>query len=105
MLLGKVVGTVVSTQKDEGLSGFKLLIVQTLDLELAVKPAYVITADAVGAGMGEVVLVVQGSSARMCQHTLQKPVDAAVCAIVDSLEYEGDIIYQKFADRQASKTP
>jgi microcompartment protein CcmK/EutM len=97
MLMGKVVGTVVSTQKDEGLTGYKLLIVQNVNMEMELQPSYVIAADAVGAGMGELVIVVQGSSARMCQHTLQKPVDAAICAIVDSLEYQGDVVYRKFS--------
>ncbi len=104
MLLGKVTGTVVSTHKDEGLEGYKLLIVQQVDLELNLKPGYVIAADAVGAGMGELVIVVQGSSARMCQHTLQKPVDAAVCGIIDSLEHQGEIVYKKYPDRQTAQS-
>ncbi len=99
MLMGKVVGTVISTQKDQGLMGFKLLIVQNVDLNMKLLPSYVIAVDAVGAGMDEVVIVVQGSSARMCQQTLQKPVDAAIIAIVDSLEYQGKIIYRKFPEK------
>lgn len=104
MLMGKVVGTVVATQKEPGLAGFKLLIVQNIDTNLQLQPSYVIAADAVGAGMGEIVIVVQGSSARMCQQTLQKPVDAAICAIVDSLEYQGKIIYRKFSDQHVVST-
>ncbi|MCD6384317.1 EutN/CcmL family microcompartment protein [Candidatus Sumerlaeota bacterium] len=104
MLMGKVVGTVVSTQKDEGLMGFKLLIVQSVGLDMKLLSSYVVAADAVGAGMGELVIVVRGSSARMCQQTLQKPVDAAIIAIVDSLEYQGKIIYRKFSEQAVSKT-
>ncbi len=103
MLMGKVVGTVVSTQKDPGLVGYKLLIVQIVDLKMKLTSSYVIAADAVGAGINDMVIVVQGSSARMCQQTLQKPVDAAISAIVDSLEYQGDIIYRKFEEEPVKK--
>ncbi len=95
MLMGKVVGTVVSTHKDEGMTGFKLLIVQNLDLGMKLTSSYVVVCDAVGAGLGEVVVVVQGSSARLTDQTKNKPVDAATVAIVDSLEVEGKIIYDK----------
>lgn len=104
MLMGKVVGTVVSTQKDEGLKGFKLLIVQNVGLDMKLLPSYEVAVDAVGAGMGELVIVVRGSSARMCQQTLQKPVDSAIIAIVDSLEYQGKVIYRKFPEESIAKT-
>lgn len=103
MIMGKVVGTVVSTQKDQGLMGFKLQIVQNVDLSINLLPSYVIAVDAIGAGMGEVVIVVQGSSARMCQQTLNKPVDAAIIAIVDSLEYQGKVIFRKFPETVAAR--
>jgi len=103
MIMGKVVGTVISTQKDVGLTGFKLLIVQNVNLKMELQPSYVIAVDAVGAGMGEIVIVVQGSSARMAQQTLNKPVDAAIIAIVDSLEYLGEVIYRKFPE--TAETP
>ncbi len=60
MLMGRVVGTVVATQKDEGMVGFKLLVVQNLDLEMKLASSYTVAVDAIGAGLGEVVIVVQG---------------------------------------------
>ena len=96
MLMGKVAGTVVSTQKDTGLEGYKLQIVQIVDFEMNKTPNYVVAADAIGAGYDEMVIVVQGSSARLAERTKGKPVDAAIIAIVDTVEIEGDVRYTKF---------
>lgn len=95
MLLGKVVGDVICTQKDVGLEGYKLLIVQSVDLDMNLKSGYIIATDAIGAGIGEIVIVVQGSSARMAQRTLNKPVDASVIGIVDIVEVQGQVKYDK----------
>jgi microcompartment protein CcmK/EutM len=97
MILGKVVGTVVSTQKDENLEGLKLLVVQQVDLDLQRQTGFVVAADAVGAGMGELVIVVQGSSARMATRVKGRPLDASIIGIIDSIEYEGNLIFQKGA--------
>lgn len=86
MVLGKVIGTVWSTRKDENLVGAKFLIVRQLDLEYKPKEATVVAVDSVGAGVGEVVLVAQGSSARQTTFTKNKPVDAVIMAIVDKLD-------------------
>ncbi|MDF1611034.1 MAG: EutN/CcmL family microcompartment protein [Stygiobacter sp.] len=86
MILGRVIGTVWSTKKDEALVGAKFLIVRQLDLEYKPKEATVIAVDSVGAGVGEVVLVAQGSSARQTTFTKNKPVDAVIMAIVDKLD-------------------
>lgn len=86
MILGRVIGTVWSTKKDEALIGAKFLIVRQLDLEYKPKEATVIAVDSVGAGVGEVVLVAQGSSARQTTFTKNKPVDAVIMAIVDKLD-------------------
>lgn len=96
MILGKIVGQIISTHKDEGLDSFKLLIVQHLTLEMESKPTFVVACDAVGAGEGEVVLVVQGSSARITRNTKDKPVDAAVIAIIDHIDLEGKRAWSKF---------
>ncbi len=96
MFLGKVTGQIISTHKDEGLEGFKLLIVQHLTLEMEAKPTFVVACDAVGVGEGEVVLVVQGSSARIAEVTRDKPVDAAVIAVVDHLNLDGRRVWSKF---------
>jgi len=86
LILGKVIGTVWSTRKDENLVGAKFLIVRHIDLEYKPKEATVIAVDSVGAGVGEVVLVAQGSSARQTTFTKNKPVDAVIMAIVDKLD-------------------
>lgn len=86
MILGKVIGTVWSTRKDENLVGAKFLIVRHLDLEYKPKDATVIAVDSVGAGVGEIVLVAQGSSARQTTFTKNKPIDAVIMAIVDKLD-------------------
>lgn len=86
MLLGKVIGTVWSTRKDETLVGSKFLIIRQLNLDYTPKDSTVVAVDSVGAGVGEVVLVAQGSSARQTVITKNKPVDAVVMAIVDKLD-------------------
>lgn len=86
MVLGKVIGTVWSTRKDENLVGAKFLIVRHIDLEYKPKEATVIAVDSVGAGVGEIVIVAQGSSARQTTFTKNKPVDAVIMAIVDKLD-------------------
>jgi len=95
MTLGKIVGTIVATRKDEKLVGGKLLMVQEADMDGSLLDRYAVAVDSVGAGMGEVVLVASGSSARMTEATKSKPVDAVVMAIVDLLEIHGKIVYQK----------
>jgi microcompartment protein CcmK/EutM len=95
MLLGRVVGTVVSTRKEEELSGLKLLLVRAADVEGKATGAVVVAIDAVGAGLGEVVLYASGSSARQTRVTKDRPVDATIMAIVDSIEHEGKQTYLK----------
>ena len=95
MTLGKVVGTVVATRKDEKLIGNRLMIVQEVDLDNELIRQYTVAVDSVGAGLGEVVLTVGVSSARYTEATKGKPVDAAIVAIVDTVEINGEIIYQK----------
>jgi len=86
LVLGKVVGTVWATRKDENLTGLKFLIVQHADMDYTLKDQYVVAVDSVGAGVGEVVLVATGSSARQTDVTKNKPVDAVIMAIVDKLD-------------------
>ena len=86
MFLGRVIGTVWSTKKDENLVGAKFLIVRELSLELKEKDRFVVAVDSVGAGEGEVVLVATGSSSRMTSFTKDKPVDAVIMGIVDKLD-------------------
>ena len=86
MILGRVAGTVVATRKDERLEGFKLLVVQGVEPDGRAKDSYVIAVDTVDAGIGELVLVVSGSSARMASGCTDRPVDAAVTGVVDTVD-------------------
>jgi len=86
LFLGKVIGSVWSTKKDENLVGSKLLIVRQVDLEYNDKENFVVAVDSVGAGVGEIVLVATGSSSRQTKITKDKPVDAVIMAIVDKLD-------------------
>ena len=98
MLLGRVVGTVVATRKEPSLDGLKFLVLKQLDVNAKETGGYRVAADAVGAGMGEVVLFATGSSARQTERTDRRPCDAVVMAIVDTLEVEGRILYDKARD-------
>ncbi len=86
MILGKVVGTVWATRKDEKLVGLKLMIVRHVELDYKLKNTYVVAVDSVGAGVGEIVLVTSGSSARQSALTEGKPVDAVISGIIDKLD-------------------
>ena len=86
MLLATVIGNVVATRKDEKLVGSKLLMVQPVDLDGKPTGGFLIAKDTVGAGAGETVIVVQGSSARMAKHSNDTPLDAAIIAIVDEIK-------------------
>ena len=95
MLLGKVVGTLVSTQKEESLQGLRFLVVRQLTVQAEETGAYVIAADAVNAGIGEVVMYATGSAARQTVATDRRPCDAVIMAIVDTWEVAGQVQYQK----------
>ena len=95
MQLGRVVGTVVSTHKDEKLNGLKLCLVKYVTIEGKPTGAFVVAADSVGAGAGEIVLVASGSSARQTAITKDKPVDAVIMSIVDLLDVDGQTLYVK----------
>ena len=86
MFLGKVVGTVWATRKDEELVGMKLQVVKHVGLDYKVKDTFVVAVDTVQAGVGDVVLVCSGSSARQTLITKNKPVDAVIMAVVDKLD-------------------
>jgi microcompartment protein CcmK/EutM len=86
MVLGKVVGTVWATRKDEELVGMKFQIVKHVDLDYKLKDTFVVAVDTVQAGVGDVVLVTSGSSARQTNTTKNRPIDAVIIAIVDKLD-------------------
>lgn len=95
MKLGRIVGTVVASRKDEKLEGLRLYMVQDLSLSLEGRDAFVVAADSVGAGVHEVVLYASGSSARQTHATDGRPVDAVIMAIVDQVEVDGLLAYDK----------
>ena len=96
MFLAKVIGNVVSTRKSELLTGRKLMVVEPVDFEQqAVDGKPLVAVDTVGAGQGEVVLVVQGSSARLTEITADAPCDAAIMAIVDSIDLGDERTFSK----------
>ncbi len=88
MLLARVVGTVVATRKDPRLEGKKLVIVKPISPEGADEAGYLVTVDTVGAGFRETVLVVSGSSARNASECKDRPVDAAIIGIVDTIKLD-----------------
>ena len=86
MLLAKIVGTVVATRKDERLLSSKLLVARPMDPSGKPEGAYLVAVDTVDAGVGETVLIVSGSSARMASGLKDCPVDAAIVGVIDSIE-------------------
>lgn len=95
MLMGLVVGTVVSTRKEEDLTGLRFLMVKELDQKMEQTGKMVVCADTMGAGVGEVVLYASGSSARQTTVTKDRPVDAVIMAIVDMVQVGTDTTYVK----------
>lgn len=96
MLLARVTGTVVSTRKEQRIEGIKFLLLEKIDAAtMQGKKDYVVAMDSVGAGIDEVVFYASGSSSRMTTVTDGKPSDAAIIAIVDSIDVQGEMVYQK----------
>ncbi len=90
MILGKVIGTLVASRKEPTLDGLTLLVVRACDVDGTPNGSIAIAVDAVGAGIGEVVLYCSGSSARQTQVTKDRPVDAVIMAIVDQIAIGGE---------------
>ena len=86
MIIARILGTVVSTQKDERLQGKKLLIVKPIDLDGNDQSGYLVAVDTVGAGFHERVIVVGGSSARMAEGNKDCPVDSAIIGVIDRID-------------------
>jgi microcompartment protein CcmK/EutM len=98
MLLGRVVGTVVASRKEPSLEGLKFLVLRQLDVNGGPTGGYRVAVDAVGAGMGDVVLFATGSSARQTAVTDKRPCDGVIMAIVDLHEVDGEVAYDKARD-------
>jgi len=96
MILARVSGTVVATQKPASMLGLRLLLLERVDAAtMKGKGDYVVAIDSVGANAGEVVFYVGGSSARMTDATKGRPSDATIIAIVDEVELDGTSVYRK----------
>ena len=95
MQLAKVVGTVVATRKVESMDGLRFMVLRPVDLDGKESGAGVVAVDAVGAGVGELVMYASGSSARQTESTDKRPCDAVIMAIVDQWEVGGTVKYRK----------
>ena len=104
MFVGKVTGSVVATQKANSMVGRKLLIVEPLRIDpetrgqLKITGLSYVTVDTVGAGVGEYVLVTQGSSARLTPETKNLPVDAVIIGIVDTVHVGQRCVFSREAE-------
>lgn len=104
MELARVEGTVVSTAKVDRLEGWKLLLVSLVKPDMEATGGHLVAVDAVGAGVGEVVLIVRGSSARQTAKTAQVPTDTTIVGIVDSIVFRGRRVYEK-SEEVESRVP
>ncbi|MBP2649306.1 MAG: Ethanolamine utilization protein EutN/carboxysome structural protein Ccml [Firmicutes bacterium] len=95
MWVGKIIGTLVATPKDDSLTGSKLLIVQPLDVDYKKIRTPIVAIDVIGAGTGETVLVVEGSSARHAYGKPSSAVDAAIVGIIDTIEVDHSLIAEE----------
>ncbi|MDX1436543.1 MAG: EutN/CcmL family microcompartment protein [Anaerolineales bacterium] len=95
MLIARVIGSTVSTIKDEKIVGRKLLIVQQADERGEVFGKPYVAVDTVDAGEGDLVLTAHGSSARQTYFTKETPVDAVIMAVIDSLSVDGEVVFRK----------
>jgi ethanolamine utilization protein EutN len=101
MFIAKVTGSLVSTQKLKSMMGYKLLVVEPYRLESQTRESLTTTGrtfiavDTLGAGQGDMVLVTQGSSARMTAETKEMPIDAIVVGIVDRVHVDHHCVYRR----------
>lgn len=98
MLLARVAGTVVASRKEESMVGHKFLLLRQVTADGKETSNFVVATDAVGAGVGEMVLYATGSSGRQTELTKDRPCDAVIMAIVDSVEMDGKRVYDKVRD-------
>jgi carbon dioxide concentrating mechanism protein CcmL len=95
MQIAKVYGTVVSNYKEPNLTGTKFLLLQLVDLQGQLLPDYEVATDTVGAGIDEWVLFTRGSGARQVRDSADRPIDAAVIAIIDTISLSDRTLYSK----------
>jgi microcompartment protein CcmK/EutM len=95
MIFARVVGTVVATRRSDELPGAKYLLVELASPKGEGHRDYMVALDGVGAGVGELVIVAQGPSARQMAFSDRKPVDALISGIVDLVDERGSVVYRK----------
>jgi len=95
MELARVEGTVISTAKNDRLEGYKLLLVNLVGPDMKPTSTYLVAVDSVGAGEGEIVIIVRGSSARQSAELATVPTDTSIVAIVDTVEFREKTMYKK----------
>ncbi|NLY66117.1 MAG: EutN/CcmL family microcompartment protein [Tissierellia bacterium] len=88
MRMGKVIGTLVATKKDEKLIGSKLMITQPLDASLNPKGDPIVAVDTVGAGIGELIIFATGTASRIAARKMDAPIDAAIVGIIDEINMD-----------------
>ncbi len=91
MHIGKIVGTVVATRKDEKLVGNKLMVIQPLNFKLELIGEQLIAVDTVGAGIGEIVIYTTGTAGRIAARKLDSPIDASIVGIIDDIDLREDL--------------
>lgn len=95
MQLGRVIGTVVASQRASTVEGWSLRVVEKINVQNQLTGSYVVAVDAVGVGVDEIVMYTTGSAARQTDLTASRPCDAIIMAVVDTWEVEGDVKYIK----------
>jgi carbon dioxide concentrating mechanism protein CcmL len=95
MILGKVVGTVVSTSKNDGIKGTRYLLIDKTNQRGEKKGDYIVALDLIGAGNDELVMISESTSARETQTTFNKPIDAIIVGIIDLIDENEKVVYQK----------
>jgi len=95
MILGKVVGTVVSSSKNVDIKGAKFLLIDKSNQRGEKKGDYLVALDLVGVGNDELVMISESTSARETQTTVNKPIDAIIVGIIDMIDEKGNIVYKK----------
>jgi microcompartment protein CcmK/EutM len=95
MIFARVAGTVVATRRSDGVAGAKFLLVELCDQRGRGRKDYLVALDGVGAGVGELVMVAQGPSARQTPMSDKKPVDALISGIVDLVDEGGEVVFRK----------
>ena len=101
MQIARVIGNVVATRKVDKIMRYKLLVVEPADLTGKPSGKHMVAIDAVQAGPGEIVFIVEGSSARMAVPEKDVPIDTAIIAIIDAIERDGKIVFRKSVEEFA----